>query len=244
MKSRPKGAGPEVIEHWYSLVSGQHFSSLEFYGHIERAVQAQEMPGLEVSSVDLSEGGALSAKRVYLRFQRERITFDVCAAPVGINYFFSYRFYVAPAIVSIWAMLAVLFALWIIFIASIRVFGFFNGPILLFGGCVLLVWFMRNAIGMGLRDFDATLLKIPLIGPIYERYFRADSYYRQDVRIAYCSIVSEIVKQEVARITGEKGIKLLREHMYSPAMNDLYRTKDTPISHVSEPLSEPPLLNA
>jgi hypothetical protein len=65
-----KGLGAEVIEHWYSLVAAQTFSSREFYDHIEGAIKAQQVPALDASRVDLSEGGALSAKREYLRFKR------------------------------------------------------------------------------------------------------------------------------------------------------------------------------
>src|ERR1051325_6235429 len=91
--------GNEVIEHWYSLVPSQNFSSKDFYDHIEQAIATQEVPALAASRIDLSEGGLLSAKREYLRFKRERLTFDICAAPVGINYFFSYRFYVEEVVV-------------------------------------------------------------------------------------------------------------------------------------------------
>lgn len=222
-----KGMGNEVIEHWYSLVPSQNFSSKEFYEHIEEAIKTQKVPALDVSRVDLSEGGALSAKREYLRFKRERLTFDICAAPVGINYFFSYRFYAETVMVKAWEILAALLILGAVFVASVRFLGLVLGPLVLLVSCGYLVWLMRNAIGAGLRDVDASLLKLPILGPIYETYFRKDSYYRQDVRIAYCSIVSGIVKQEVARITGEKGVKLLREFTYSPILQDLYRAKET-----------------
>jgi len=235
--NRFKGLGPEVIEHWYSLVPSQHFSSKAFYEHIESAIAGQQVPALDSSRIDLSEGGVLSAKREYLRFKRERLTFDICAAPVGINYFFSYRFYVEPVVVSVWEILAVLFVFSLLFVGGVRFVGILTGPFILITACIVFAWLMRNAVGMGLRDLDATLLKLAVIGPIYERFFRRDSYYRQDVRIAYCSIVSGIVKQEVARITGESGIKLLREFTYSPVWGDLYRAKETSVS--AETDSEP-----
>lgn len=233
MKSE-KSPGAEVIEHWYSLVPSQYFSSKEFYEHIEVAIKAQQVPALDASRVDLSEGGALSAKREYLRFKRERLTFDICAAPVGVNYFFSYRFYAEPAVVNAWEVLAAMLVLGALLVASIRFVGLVLGPLLLLMACGYLVWLMRSAIGAGLRDVDASLLKLPILGPIYEACFRKDSYYRQDVRIAYCSIVSGIVKQEVARITGEKGVKLLREFTYSPIMGELYKAKETAVSSASE----------
>lgn len=223
---KPQRVGAEVIEHWYSLISSESFSSKETYDHIEKEIAAQKVPGLAISHVDLAEGGLLSDKREYLRMKRERLIFDVCAAPVGVNYFFSYRFYVEPVIVRLWEMLAVLTALALLFAGGVRYIGPFLGPFLLFVLSCVFAWLMRNAIGMGLRDLDATLLKTPALGPIYERYLRKDTYYRQDLRIAYGSIVSGIVKGEVEAVTAAKGVKLIREYSYSPFFGDLYAAKD------------------
>lgn len=222
---KPKSNADEVIEHWYTLVSGQQFSSLEFYRQIEAQIKAQKVPALEASHVDLAEGGALSEKREYLRMQRERLRFDICAAPVGVNYFFSYRFYAMPAVVEPWEMAAFLLIVGTVLNQSVRL-GPILGPSLVFLLLGLVVWLMRNAIGMGMRDIDATLLKIPILAPIYERYFRKDTYYRQDLRIAYCSIVSGIVKQAVEELTAAKGVKLLREYTYSPIFEGLYKAKE------------------
>lgn len=219
--------GPEVIEHWYSLISAENFSSREVYDLIEAEIAAQKVPGLEISQIDLAEGGLLSDKRKYLRMKRERLVFDVCAAPVGVNYFFSYRFYVEPVVVKIWEIAAVIVAMGLLFEGSTRYIGPFMGPFSLFLAAVVFAWLMRNAIGMGLRDLDATLLKTPALGPIYERFFRKDTYYRQDLRIAYGSIVSGIVKGEVEAVTAAKGVKLIREYSYSPIFGDLYAAKDT-----------------
>jgi hypothetical protein len=224
---RPVKAGPEVIEHWFTLVPGQQFSTNEFYADIQAEIAAQKVPAIGMSRVQVPEGGLLSDNREYLRMQRERLTFDVCAAPVGVNYFFSYRFYLEEVKVSPWQIAVILIALWFLLYGSIRYLGLFLGPTLLLMLLVLLGWTMRNAIGLGLRDLDTTLLALPVIGPIYERYFRKDSYYRQDLRIAYCSIVSAIVKGKVEKVTGEKGVKLLKEFRYSPVFDGAYAAKLT-----------------
>lgn len=218
--------GNEVVEHWYSLVSSEKFSSKEVYELIEKEIAAQKVPGLEIARIDLAEGGLLSDAREYLRMKRERLIFDVCAAPVGVNYFFSYRFYVEPVVVRIWEIAAVCAAISLLFYLTARVIGPLLGPSLLFAAVVVFAWLMRNAIGMGLRDLDATLLKSPALGSIYERFFRKDTYYRQDLRIAYGSIVSGIVKGEVEAVTAAKGVKLVREYSYSPIFGDLYAARD------------------
>jgi hypothetical protein len=218
--------GNEVIEHWYSLIASENFSSKEIYASIEGEIVAQKVPGLEISHIDLSEGGLLSEKREYLRMKRERLIFDVCAAPVGVNYFFSYRFYVEPVIVRVWELVAVIAAVMFLFYESMKYIGPFLGPFFILTALCVFGWLMRNAIGMGLRDLDATLLKIPAVGPIYERFFRKDTYYRQDLRMAYGSIVSGIVKGEVESITAAKGVKLIREYSYSPFFGELYAANE------------------
>lgn len=220
-------AGPEVIEHWFTLVPAQQFSASEFYADIQKEIAAQKIPALDIARVEIPEGGLLSDNREYLQMKRERLTFDVCAAPVGVNYFFSYRFFVEEVKVRPWQIAVVIAAIWLLLGASIRHVGVLLGPTLLLFALFLFGWTMRNAIGLGLRDLDATLLKLPVIGPIYERYFRKDSYYRQDLRISYCSIVSAIVKGQVEKVTGEKGVKLLKEFRYSPVFDGAYASKLT-----------------
>lgn len=217
--------GPEILEHWYTLIPSVQFSSSSFYSEIEAEIQAQKIPSLDIARVEISEGGFLSDNREYLRMKRERLIFDVCAAPVGINYFFSYRFYVEEVKVKPWQITILVAALWILLEVCLKYIGLILGPVLLVSALLIIGWTMRNSIGLGLQDLDATLLKLPIIGPVYERFFRKDTYYRQDLRIAYCSIASAIVKQKVEAITAAKGVKLLKELKYSPGMDDIYVTR-------------------
>ncbi|HEY1110452.1 MAG TPA: hypothetical protein VGE76_17515, partial [Opitutaceae bacterium] len=65
-----------------------------------------------------------------------------------------------------------------------------------------------------------------VVGPLYERFLRKDTYYRQDLRTVYGFIVSAIVKDEIQRVTSAKGTVLVREFTYSPLFEDLYRVKE------------------
>lgn len=216
----------DVLSHWYALVPSFQTSAQEFYAEIEKELQARQVPGLELSRVEFAEGGLLSDKRVYLRMIRERLTFDVCAAPFGTSYFFSCRFAVIPPTVRPWEVLVFLFGMFILFSLAVQIIGFFLGPFLLLLALIFCVWLMRNAIGLGLRDLDTTLIRTPVIGPIYERYLRKETYYRFDTRIMYHDTVSEIVKQKVEDVTAAKGVKLLRTNEHSPFMAELYKKKD------------------
>src|SRR5690242_20150917 len=105
--SRKKG---EVISHWYSLIPSFNTSTKEFYDAVEKELKERQLPGLDLFHVEFAEGGVLSAKREYLRMTRERLIFDVCAAPFGTGYFFSCRFAEIPAVIQPWQLIVLFLA--------------------------------------------------------------------------------------------------------------------------------------
>ena len=230
----------EVISHWYSLIPNFTASTQEFYALIEKALQTQQVPGLEISRVDFAEGGVLSAKREYLRMTRERLVFDICAAPFGTSYFFSMRFAEIPTVVKLWQLLLFLFLLFFPLLLVWKIFGFFFGSIVFIVSIVSGIYAARNAVAMGLQDLDATLIKLPVIGPIYERFIRKETYYRIDTRIMYLETVDSIVKQKVEEVTSAKGIKLLNIKQHSPLLDDFYKpiplppASNFPVSPISD----------
>ena len=62
-----------------------------------------------------------------------------------------------------------------------------------------------------------------MFGPIYENWFRKETYYRHDTRLMYCDTVNAVVKATVEEVTGAKGIKLVRFNEYSPILAELYK---------------------
>jgi len=103
----------------------------------------------------------------------------------------------------------------------------------LMAGFVLLIYTLRNAVAMGLKDLDAALIKSPVVGPIYENWFRKETYYRHDTRLMYCDTVNAVVKAKVEETTGAKGIKLIRYMENCPMLSELY--KPNPVSLSKEP---------
>lgn len=219
----PEGA--EILEHWFSLVSNHHIPVGEFYDSLMENIVSKKLPGLDSERVELAEGGPISDNREYLRFSRERLRFDVCLAPVGVDSFFSYRFYALPARVEPWQVLAILILFGIAVQLVGKVIGFVLGPAILFAVLVFLVWIARNAIGLGLRDLDSALLKSPLIGTIYDRYLRRDTFYRQDMRMAYGVVVSATVKTVAEQFMGKEGVDLVRSFESSPMLADFETTE-------------------
>lgn len=234
--SKRKG---EVISHWYSLIPGFNTSTKEFYDSVEKELKERQLPGLELFHVEFSEGGVLSAKREYLRMTRERLVFDICAAPFGTAYFFSCRFAELPAVIELWHLIALLLAFGICiplsFVVCAKIFGalaVFVWPVAFISFIILVIYVMRNAVSLGLKDLDATLVKSPIIGPIYERWFRKETYYREDTRIMYHDAVDAVVKAKVEEVTGAKGIKLIRFNEHSPILGELYKPTIVPLPRI------------
>jgi hypothetical protein len=219
----------DVLSHWYSLVPGFNTSTKEFYEAVEKELKQREVPGLEIFHVDFAEGGVLSSKREYLRMTRERLVFDVCAAPFGTSYFFSCRFAEIPAVIKLWQLFVVLIAALITVALAFKLLGFILGVVVLLAGFVFLMCTLRNAVAMGLQDLDATLIKSPVVGPIYENWFRKETYYRHDTRLMYCDTVNAVAKDKVEETTGAKGIKLVRFNEYSPIFGELYKPTIVPL---------------
>lgn len=213
----------EVIEHWYALVPNFNISAREFYEGIKQELKQRAIPELEISQVDFTEGGVLSAKREYLRMTRERLVFDICAAPFGSAYFFSCRFAQIPALIRLWQLLIVVVAIFMITMLVFHYVGLILGAMALLAGFLFLLYLLRNAVALGLHDIDTMLIKSPLFGPIYENWFRKETYYRQDTRLMYCDTVNAVVKAKVEETIGAKGIKLLRFNEHSPILSELYK---------------------
>src|ERR1044071_5645254 len=85
-----------LIAHWYRLFDRLEASPQEFYRSLEQAIRERQVPSLRIARVGWLEGGLLSGRREYLRLRRERLIFDICAAPFGTGFFVSSRLFVKP----------------------------------------------------------------------------------------------------------------------------------------------------
>ena len=213
----------EVLNHWISLAEGFQLSSSEFYDSIERELESLQVPGLQLSRVDFAEGGLLSDKRVYLRMARERLIFDICAAPFGTSFFFSCRMAEIPSVIRIWQLIVLLGLICTMLYAAIDFFGIIQGSIVVITFIIAMVWTMRNTVASGLHNLDAMLVKSPLIGPIYEKWIRKETYYRLDTRLMYIDLIPNLVRRRVEEVTSANGIKLVRQYERAPILGDLYK---------------------
>lgn len=213
----------EVLDHWIAFVEGFSLTSAEFYESVEQELKAREVPGMDMSRVEFSEGGVLSDKRTYLRMIRERLVFDVCAAPFGKSFFFSCRMAEIPAVIKLWQLVILFVTGLVITGLTWKLAGFFDGSFWLLVAFCFLIYTLRNAVAMGLSDLDATLIKSPIIGPVYERLFRAETYHRIDTRLMYLQIVSTVVRRLADEAVAAKGVKLTPQYELAPVLGELYK---------------------
>jgi hypothetical protein len=79
-----------ILAHWSILIEALQASPMDFYAQVEAALERRQVPDTKRSRVDWREGGILSAKREYLRVQRREHIVDICGAPFGTGFFFSW----------------------------------------------------------------------------------------------------------------------------------------------------------
>ena len=218
-----KSKNDEVLDHWISFADGMTFSSQDFYAAVEKELASRKIPGMEISRTEYAEGGLLSDKRIYLRMLRERLAFDACAAPFGNTFFFSCRSVHSPPVVRLWHIVAVIVFLNLVAAVLLKYLGMEFAVVAFIALLVAIVETFRNAIILNLADLDTALMKIPALGPIYERWFRKETYYREDTRLLYLKLVPDIIKKVAGDVAGEKGIKLMQSYERAPILGELYK---------------------
>ena len=212
----------DVILHWHHLIENFNTSPKEFYTLLEKAIQKRQIPNLEISRVEWSEGGLLSAKREYLRLSRERLIGYICAAPFGTGFFFSSRLGVIATRLTPLQMIVLVVLLFIVFRIFLSSLGDFWGLIVLVALIGSLFWFARNAASKGLTDFDAVMLKIPLLGPVYFYFFRPVTFFRRDAVNSFADAVHLALLEVIDEVTKARGIRL-SEAERKPVMKSLWK---------------------
>lgn len=214
-------ASTEVLDYWCELVADCQASPKEVYDVVESAVRARQVPGLECTRELWHEGGAVSAKREYLRFARERLCFEICAAPFGTGFFVSYRAAMFPLIVDPLGILLLLFLVAATFGLLVGSFGLVWGGLILVLGLCALALVMRTAVARGLGELDRVFMKTPLLGPLYELFLRPLTYYRIDSQAMYVKAVQGAVAQSIESIFGDQGVRMTPGMVTPPVLEEL-----------------------
>jgi hypothetical protein len=210
----------EILGHWIAFHDNFSFPPQDFFDAIQKELEARKFPGIEISKEEFSEGGLLSDKRIYLRLFRERLALYTCAAPFGTGYFFSCRTVYVPALVRLWHIIAALFFFGVVGGLLVQLLGFTFAAVAMVALPFALAAVLRNA---AMTDLDTLLLKIPVVSTIYEDWFRADTYYRQDTRLIYLQQIPEFIRALAEDITAAKGARLEEQYQLPPILGELYK---------------------
>jgi hypothetical protein len=221
-------ANPDIIiSHWYRLINDLQISSQQFYSRLHQVLCERKVPMLEGGRIEFHEGGPFSPKRQYLRLKRERVTFDICAAPFGTGGFVSWRLGERYLRLNFLALLAVLKSIQDFRTALFRLRFDFNQTLttvgIVIGIIVFLLWLMRSAVGFGLANLDALLLHTPVIAGFYERFLRPMTYYRIDLALMYETAIHQAVLQVLDELTEAQKLPRLPDSDRKPIMRDFYK---------------------
>lgn len=207
---------PEVVGHWHTLIEGFATSSLDFYELVKAGIAKREIPDLKISSVEWKESGLGSGKRVYLRVSREDLNFDICAAPFGTSYFFSWWLARIPRV-----LLDFGFLFGVIFVGYLFVKIFSGGGEDGNPGCaaafVIPLIFLGMLLGAGflVRHGDLgtepMVLSMPITGFLYGLIFRPPTYFNEDTALMFRESVHHAVLEAIDQVTSAQGVRSLSE---------------------------------
>ena len=212
----------KVISHWYTLIENFEASPKEFYAAVETAVTERQIPEATTSRVDWHEGGILSARREYLRVMRGRYMFDICGAPFGRGFFFSWWLAEAQSLFGPLALIILIFSGLIGFALCFKWFGFVAGLFVGVLGLPVLFWMFVKFMNSAREGWDDPLVAMPLFGPLYERLFRPRTYFKIDTALMFQEAVRSAVSEVIDGLTKAKGVRALSEAERKPILRELF----------------------
>lgn len=230
---------PELISHWYTLIDGMQASSQEFYRLVNAVIEQRSVPEKTSTLVTWQESGLLSAQRLYLRIQRGRLAFDVCAAPYGKGFFVSWRLAFLPFRIG--------FLLFVLLLATgaaayywLGFYGPDHGyvlcdryrwvwelgrlgipPHVAIGGPSSLVAMTLMLGAIRLFGGPDAILAFPVIGWLYKICFAQETYYRIDTALMFQESVRRAVLEVIDGLISQQGLRALSEPERQPCLRDL-----------------------
>jgi hypothetical protein len=212
----------EVISHWHQSVDGLSTSTLEYYAAVERALRDKQVPDLQIERTTASESGILSAKREYLRVRYGRLMFDICGAPFGKDFFFSWWLVKrTPGFAAILGC-ATLIGVPIVALGFIATMGLFKGTLVALIVLAVGAAIVRAAFADGWSAIEDSILVMPYIGVLYRQFVKPVTYYSEDTRLMFEDTVHRVVLQVVSGIlTLNKLPELSAENMKSQSRKAL-----------------------
>lgn len=204
-----------VLSHWDQLHEGLQESPQAFYDALEKSLERRAIPNATVSRVEQREAGILSAKRLYLRVEREHLCFDVCAAPFGSGFFTSWWF----AETDINAVLKVLLMFGLFMGFGLSLLIPFIGTFLYFSGLAFSLFVVSNIGG----ELERWVIGTPVVGWFYRRFVKPPTYFQLDSMLMFQHAVHTAVLEVVDGMTTAKGLRALTADERKPIIRDFFK---------------------
>ena len=211
----------KVISRWSTLIDDFSTSGQEFYRAVEAAVHERKIPGFTYSRIDFKEGGFASSKRTYLRIESNSVAFDICAAPYGDSYFFSWWLSRLgprhPFLYFLGVLIVVLGGGYYTasdLLGEEFIIALVLAPIVL----LALLGFMARARLFGPEE---NILMIPILGWLYEKVFSPITYYSLDTALMFQETVRRAINETINNLLTEQGLKALTESDFEPTIRSL-----------------------
>ena len=164
---------PFVHAHWYVPLLKFQSDTEQFEQAVEAVLTEHQIPEVTVERMEFRQGGWLSGKRTYFRLVRERLVFDICCAPFGTGWYFSFRAAELPRRMGAGQFWMTIIGLLGFCALYGQLFGLKFGAAM-FGASILFL-ILIFVSGRVWATLDECLLYIPILGLYYENYFRPDT---------------------------------------------------------------------
>lgn len=187
----------EVVSHWHHSVENFNTSTLEFYASVEQALSEKGAQSVFTSRLDWNESGLFSAKREYLRITFGRFSFDICAAPFGKDFFFSWWLTKRQAEASLLIGCGTVLGLIVLFAVLLKVFGAFLGFVAFAVTLAALIALASRSDVSGANVLEDLMASLPIWGQLYRRFIRPVTYFSEDSRLIFEESVHRIVLRHV-----------------------------------------------
>lgn len=212
-----------IFSHWYHLFETLQESPKTFYESLESSIKKRGVEDVSLSRIDYHEGGVFSAKREYLRAERHRLVFDVCAAPFGNGFFVSWWLGETRSFWNMVVTVAMIVLGLFLFGYFIKSLGFFSGIVVALFVSFLILWVFGYLVREGSLRIELSLSEIPLFGPMFDLIFKPLTYYRIDTNLMFQQSIHMAVLEVVDEMTKAKGVRSLSETERKPILKNLLK---------------------
>ena len=210
--------GGEVISHWYNLFPDFQTSALDYYKAVEEELARREVPGIHLERIEWQESGVLTAKREYLRVARGRHSFDICAAPFGNSYFFSWWLAEQlPKQAMLYAGVGIA-AFGLLVYLMVSAMGLLGGLILSPVAVAAGLWFVASTATAENLLLEDIVICTPGIRGLYRRYFKPLTYYSLDTALMFQEVVRKAVNTVIEDLRSGHGLRALSAEESQPRL--------------------------